>query len=259
MSCRRIDPYCVDAIGFSKSEFEQLEELATRHHDSAWDLTDKSPLTNAEKTLVRKFKHTVKEHLYLAGQGPYCCYCGLGLADHQATYDAEHCIAKVGKTNLVFNLRNIAIACKSCNGRKHDMRVRVFPLDDNYDDVSEGSDKYLIVHPHFDEWKRHLGNDKYGRVVVVDGSGLTKGHHTFQSFEFHKKNAMALADHFDIFRSSAAERKEWIAFYVQCIGGAETTRRKKYVAFLSKVLALPGSPASEELLDVLELTKPPTA
>ncbi len=253
MSCRLIPSYDFDVLSISEQEAKALQALALTHGSSAWDLSDASPLQTSEKALVKKFKAKVKEHLFFAAQGSYCCYCGAQLTDHQMTYDAEHCIAKDGKSALVFNLKNIAIACKACNGHKGTLRTRVYPLDDDIDEVSEGSDKYLIVHPHFDRWGAHLSVDKYGRVVPKDGVGLTKGWLTIQAFQIHKKNAMALADHFDLFLASASERKDWQHFYVQLMSAENPSRSRKFKAFLTRLISVSGDARTKDLRKILGL------
>ncbi len=232
----------------------QLRELAKQHKNLAWDLGDKSNLKDSEKALVRKFKKLVKDHLYHSGQRNFCCYCGSELSDHQASYDLEHCISKNGMASLVFEFRNLALSCKPCNGGKHAERIRVFPLDDYADSVSEGSDKYRTVHPHFDKWSEHLAFDEYKRVVAIDGLGLTKGRLTIKLFGIEKKNATALANHFDMFRSDASSRKDWIDFYRTFKSEDVKEKKQKYKSFLEKLVSLPGDPAADELRRVLGLT-----
>jgi hypothetical protein len=251
MSARVIATFQLTDVGLTAAEVAQLQVLAGLHGAGAWDLSKTSALSEPEKLLVKKFKDRVKRHLYYAGQGGFCCYCGYTLDEHKATYDAEHCISKDGRAALVFSTRNLALSCKPCNGGKGVIRVRVFPLDDDLDSVSEGSDKYRVVHPHFDRWADHLNFDPYKRVVPIDGQGLTKGSLTIQLFNIHRKNAMALADYFDLFRGTADQREDWIDFYVRAMSEDDSVKKRKYKSFLGKLLALPSDPAADGLRKIL--------
>ncbi|MBT9523422.1 MAG: hypothetical protein IV101_21305 [Dechloromonas sp.] len=251
MTARVIPQYQLTAIGLTASEVQQLDTLSKQHFGRAWDLSKDSPLSDKEKALVRKFKAKVKEHLYHAGQGGFCCYCGYTLDDHQGAYDAEHCISKDERAALVFSTRNLALSCKPCNTSKGKVRIRVFPLNDDVDDVSIGTDKYRVVNPHFDKWANHLAIDKYKRVVTADGEGLTKGGLTIKLFNIHRKNAMALANHFDVFRADVKEREDWIYFYVRAMGEDDSQKKTKYKSFLNKLLAMPSDPAADKLREIL--------
>lgn len=257
MTARVIPEYLPTVIGLTNAEVTQLGALSAKYFDGAWDLSNTSKLSAAEKVLVNKFKSKIKDHLFHAGQGNYCCYCGYALADHKATYDAEHCISKASRSVLVFSTRNLALSCKPCNGSKGVVRVRVFPLDDEIDAVSIGSDKYRIINPHFDKWQDHLAFDQFGRVVAVDGEGLTKGRLTIRLFKIDRKNAMALANHFDMFKASAAARKDWINFYAAAVGEDDTHRKTKYKSFLKTLLTMPSDPAADSLRALLKPVLPP--
>lgn len=252
MTARVISVYQLTDLGLSADEEKQLEALSKEYFDGAWDLSNKSKLSEAQKALVKKFKANLKEYLYHVGQGGFCCYCGYPLDNHQGSYDAEHCIPKDGRAALVFSTRNLALSCKPCNNSKGIARVRVFPLNDDVDDVSIGSDKYRVVNPHFDKWADHLAFDDYKRVVVIDGAGLTKGRLTIKLFNIHCKNAMALANHFDVFRANVKERKDWIDFYARAMSEDDSQKKTKYKAFLSRLLAMPSDPATDKLRDILK-------
>jgi uncharacterized protein (TIGR02646 family) len=249
---RVIEPYELTAIGLTDAEVQQLNALSNKYLGDAWNVSKSSKLTEGEQALVKKFKEKVKRHLYYAGQGRFCCYCGYTIDEHKGAYDAEHCIAKDGRSELVFSTRNLSLSCKPCNTRKGSVRVRIFPLDDEVDEVSIGSDKYRVVHPHFDKWTDHLAFDDYGRVVPIDGEGLTKGRLTIKLFNVHRKNAMALADHFDQFRATADDRADWIDFYVRAMSEDDSLKKKKYKAFLRRLNAMETDPAAKELRKVIE-------
>jgi len=251
MSARVILAYQLVNIGVTQNEVQQLNALATQYASGAWDVSDKSNLTATEKSLVSEVKKKIKRHLFHAGQGGYCCYCGHVLGEHKGSHDAEHCIAKNGKTKLVFHTRNIALSCKSCNGGKGEVQTRILVLDDDADEVSEGGDKYRVVNPHFDKWSEHLKFDKYRRVVAINDAEFSKGRLTIRLFNIHRKNAIALADHFDLFHGTADEREDWLDFYMRALSEDDNLKKTKYKKFLSKILNMPSDPAADELREVL--------
>lgn len=247
MSARKIQAYQLSNIGISLGEINQLNALTMQHASGAWDLSEKSKLTLEEKQLVKKIKNKIKHHLYYSGQGGYCCYCGHTIDEHKGSHDAEHCIAKDGKALLVFNTKNIALSCKPCNGNKGVMQTRIFTLNDELDEVSEGSDKYRVVNPHFDAWNDHLAFDKYRRVVAINNAEFSKGRLTIKLFNIHRKNAMALADYFDIFRDTALERENWLDFYTRALSEDDSLKKTKYKKFLTKIINMPSDPAADGL------------
>lgn len=102
---------------------------------------------------VHPVRKQIKTH-YIGEQARRCCYCNVEIPmDHHAVWDAEHIISRDGAARFMFVPRNLAIACKPCNGFKSEQEVRKNPTRVSFPDKSE---HYLIVHPHFDEYSEHI-------------------------------------------------------------------------------------------------------
>lgn len=102
---------------------------------------------------IRLVKKEIKDH-YITEQHQRCCYCNLHIpTNHNLVWDAEHVISRATEPRFLFEPRNLAIACKDCNGSKSDEEVRAnskrvrFPVQ---------STDYKIIHPHFDSYDEHI-------------------------------------------------------------------------------------------------------
>ncbi|OEZ95499.1 HNH endonuclease [Duganella phyllosphaerae] len=251
-SPKKISSVSFALLGISEDDQAALSALADKHLDKAWIVTkDKSPLTHDQKKLVKKFTASLKDYLYTVAQRRYCCFCGDRITKHKMTHDLEHINPKDGKSVLVFELRNLALACKQCNGPKGTKKVTVFPLKDDLDHALPGSSNYRIVHPHYDLWSDHFVRDKFDRVLSTTPElGFSKGSQTIEICGIHARNAMELADHFDYFNGSLNDSADWKQFYVEHMG-ANSNKGDVYSRIMSQILAL--DPAADELRDVLEL------
>jgi len=92
----------------------------------------------------------------------------------------------------MFELNNLAAACKSCNGGKSTKHILVVGVDDAA--IPTQSEHYTIVHPHLDEWADFLCFDLVGRIKPTDGR--SKGAETISICRIEKLNMARLADHF---------------------------------------------------------------
>jgi hypothetical protein len=63
---------------------------------------------------------------------------------------------------FLFEPKNLAVACKECNGSKDNIEILCKHHDADCE-FPEGSDKYNIVHPHFDVYSHHF------QISVVAG------------------------------------------------------------------------------------------
>ena len=102
---------------------------------------------------AKPVRKEIKDH-YIAEQRQKCCYCNLHIpTNHTLVWDAEHVISRTRAPRFLFEPRNLAIACKDCNGAKSDEEVR-----ENSKRVSfpDQSTDYKIIHPHFDLYDEHL-------------------------------------------------------------------------------------------------------
>lgn len=182
------------------------------------------------------FKRLVKD-IYYYEQSRRCCYCSIELQPNNKTKDLEHVIDKSGRPDLMFELRNLAVSCTTCNGGKKKKRVLIegcaeegFPCDSKF---------YMHIHPHFDEWSDHLFFDEYLRVVPRKDS--SKGESTYSICNFNRLNAMRLCDFFDGGRASA---EKLIRSYFE----VSTLRAKKQRLDLLRDIANKSNNAKAKLI-----------
>ncbi|RYZ88482.1 MAG: HNH endonuclease [Proteobacteria bacterium] len=101
-------------------------------------------------------KSVIKKH-YIQVQGRRCCYCNIQIGTaHGRVWDVEHIIAKSTHPHFLFEPRNLAVSCIECNENKSDkavLQVNNPPYPVAFPDKSED---YIIVHPHFDEYEKHI-------------------------------------------------------------------------------------------------------
>jgi uncharacterized protein (TIGR02646 family) len=194
-------------------------------------------------SFIATFKAEVKSYYYFQ-QRRLCCYCSKELDRSQATYDAEHVIDKDAYPEFMFELNNLAVSCRTCNGSKG---VRsVLASADRPSCVSDLASDYLVVHPHLDEWGDHFSFDDVGRIVPVAGS--KKGEYTFQLCGIRYLNSARLSDYFSPTDSQAAEKA-----LEQIFRSDRTTAHKlRKLAFLRGLANDVGFPEAFNLVSVLE-------
>lgn len=258
---RKIKVFELKHISYPEIAHNTLLSLAEKHLDKSWDHSEKtSPLSGAEKVLVGDFKSRLKKYLYKSAQGRYCCFCGIELQSHDGTKDLEHLIAKDGKKNVVFDLANLALACKDCNTSKGKKKVTIYAIDEDADVVFPQSSAYLIVHPHLDEWQKHFFLDKFRRVVAKESSHDSKGSNTLRICAILKKNAMRLADHFVWLTNDDETFDHWVEFYSLVNSKEKDEKRLKelteFAHGLADALRAPEEPDDDAiefaLSDILE-------
>jgi len=183
----RIKATVLDALEtVNEAEYIALR-IAGANNSRYWD---SQPPEEAE--IFARFKREVKSY-YRGAQGLKCCYCSFELRDDHSTFDAEHILDKSTHNNFMFDLNNLAVACKCCNRAKNTKN----PLVDNNANlaaVPSEPNAYRILHPHLDEWSLHLEFDEVNRIRPVRGS--QKGAATIDVCDIHVLNAARLASHF---------------------------------------------------------------
>jgi hypothetical protein len=154
----------------------------------------------ADRPAFVRFKMEVKDY-YLFAQGMRCCYCSFELANDQSTFDAEHIMDKSTHRQFMFELNNLAAACRPCNRAKNAKNVLVsnaMPAS-----VPVASADYRVVHPHLDPWDAHLEFDDLDRIRPRGGS--QKGADTIVICKISTLNAARLCRHFS-YGSKSAEK-----------------------------------------------------
>lgn len=196
---------------------------------------------DADKDFFKSFKSEIKDH-YLFAQGMRCCYCSFELANDQSTFDADHILDKSTHPQFMFELNNLAAACKPCNRAKSNKTA----LNQNAVDdvVPVDSASYRIVHPHLDEWGTHLEFDDLNRIVPSGGS--QKGKKTIEVCKISTVNAARLSQYFAPDRKTAENRLR--AFYQY-----KNRNKKKACLEVLRVLANQyGLAQATAILDLLE-------
>ena len=86
-----------------------------------------------------------------------CCYCKVQQPDdNKLIWDLEHIISKKKYKQYRFDPRNLAIACKRCNGKKDEEEVLIDRLIGTQGDLPYRSDEYIIPHPYLDNYDNHV-------------------------------------------------------------------------------------------------------
>ncbi|MFM0719920.1 HNH endonuclease [Paraburkholderia strydomiana] len=147
--------------------------------------------TVGEQALFASFKSEVKDY-YRAKQGLMCCYCSVFLHDDHSMFDAEHIIDKSGHSSIMFELNNLAAACRPCNRAKS--RKSVLATGVAAPPVPIQDIDYQIVHPHLDDWDDYLEFDEFNRIRAKTHS--PKGAFTIRTCKIGVINAARLARYF---------------------------------------------------------------
>ncbi|WP_321854649.1 hypothetical protein [Paraburkholderia tropica] len=182
----------IRAVALAALEDVSPEEHATLKAGGAADAGYWETPPAEDRPFYKRFKAEVKDY-YRSEQGRRCCYCSFELADDHSTFDAEHVLDKSTHPQFMFDLNNLAAACRPCNRAKNAKPVV-------NDEVEVGtipfqSDDYRIVHPHLDEWTHHLRFDELNRIRPIAGS--FKGKNTIEICKIDVLlNAARLADGF---------------------------------------------------------------
>lgn len=137
-----------------------------------WNKTE-----NEDKEVYAVKKH-IKDH-YIEEQKYICPYCLQKIVvDHNAIWDAEHIIPKDEHPQFLFTPQNLCVSCKDCNMEKSNKKV--LKKNPKRNELPSLSDDYLIVHPHFDIYDRHIKvlkdsllfipkNDKGRKTIEICG------------------------------------------------------------------------------------------
>lgn len=142
-----------------------------------------APLTWTSKAnSVVVFKSSLKDKLRQVQLGR-CCYCRRMLGD-SITIDLEHFIEKAAHPTFTFAIQNLALSCRTCNGKKNEAYLRLCgrlsrnsaspisaavkvlrcptltePLT-SAAPLPTSTQAYRWVHPHFDEFSTHIAIKK---------------------------------------------------------------------------------------------------
>ncbi len=150
-------------------------------------------LWQSYKPHIAKFREETKDY-YFWRQRRRCCYCSIELTEHKLSYDAEHLLDKSTHPEFMFELKNICVACKRCNGFKSKKNILTGARKPVA--LPTRSTDYSILHPHLDDWPVHFKFDEIGRIAPMPGVVRTKAQTTIDVCGINHYNAVRLVDAF---------------------------------------------------------------
>ncbi len=145
-----------------------------------WD--DESDSSRALKRKIKDF--------YLAA-GDLCCYCLRDMRGwHRMSIDLEHVLPKSVYPQLMFEPRNLNLACKRCNMRIKGERVCFF-VGTPQSAADFLASEYSFIHPNLDKFEDHISifTVQYNRKLLVKYTvtdGSTKGAQTYEFFRLRE-------------------------------------------------------------------------
>jgi len=179
----RIDPTPSYALGITAASFAGL------------------PWTS-KAAIVTAFKTSLKLELRSTQRG-LCCYCRRPLPSDPPATHLEHFIEKAAWPHFAFEIRNLALSCSTCNGKKNEAYallcgrltrrasknvpnpakvVRCPVLVSNVAPVAiTSSADFRWVHPHLDTFSEHITV----RKGYVFQKRTMKGHRTIKGLELN--------------------------------------------------------------------------
>ena len=161
---------------FSYKDLANIKE-AIRQGGKIWDST----LLKDPKTKIKNF--------LLTKQGQRCCYCQRPLVgEFRMVIDIEHILPKSKYERYMFNITNLAVACKRCNMSIKRDDTSFFKGTHNNPATHFNSDSYKFIHPNLDDYFLHLDY----LVKIVNGKMMikynlknnsSKGQYTYDYFK----------------------------------------------------------------------------
>lgn len=115
------------------------------------------------------FRSTVRS-FYRSEQNGNCAFCkGPVSLQSAANCHIEHIVPKSRRPEFIFEPKNLCVICADCNEIKRSQETETKIPDtltkgDDAKRYPRSSNAFLIVHPHFDEWKLHI--IKFGELYV---------------------------------------------------------------------------------------------
>lgn len=162
------------AIEYKASDLQLINEFNKLKDHSQEEWSD-----NKYSTV----KKSIKDH-YLREQNFTCPFCQQRIVvTHNASWDTEHIISKKKYRQFMFEPKNLCVTCKDCNLEKSDKNVLTKQTVTYFPKTSKA---YIIVHPHFDQYKDHITVLKPGKSYRYK---TEKGRKTIQIYgldRFHK-------------------------------------------------------------------------
>ncbi len=132
----------LNAFVYSDDDRELIEEALKTARP--WD----SPLVKDVKDRIKNFHMAFGDEL--------CCYCYRDLhGEFKLDIDTEHIAPKRHYKGLIFDIRNLSVACKRCNMQMKRDNLDFLNLPFVDEDIENGQ-KYKLIHPNIDVRNDHL-------------------------------------------------------------------------------------------------------
>jgi uncharacterized protein (TIGR02646 family) len=227
---------------------ENLGSITNEQHEDIKKLGSAGQIDWSEphedyKKIVSSFREEIKDYYFYA-QGRRCCYCSIELQKHKLTYDAEHILDKSEYPEHMFDPRNLAAACKLCNGKKSNNPISKSGR--RFEVLSRESEDYSIIHPHLDEWGDHLIFDSIGRIVAKGTS--SKGIETIRICGMVALNVARLADEF-----AAADYKNAELALRTFHEVEDLTKKQELIQLLDLIAQRSGHAGANSVVDALRI------
>lgn len=147
-----------EPYNFTREEMRFIEDLKKRpsYNHEIWSCDD-----------LLDIRRNIRQH-YRRLQKGLCAFCKAPLSLQSArNCDIEHLMHKANNIDFMFEPKNLCVLCVDCNEIK-----RAQEIVGDIPEISQGeakqypraSDRFLIYHPHFDKWDRHI--KKFNKLYV---------------------------------------------------------------------------------------------
>ena len=161
-------------VTFTIDELKLIQDK--RHNENFSSRTWSDPDLN-------DLKSKIKAH-YLKVQKHHCPYCQMQIrVSNHRNWDTEHIIPRTTVPYFMFEPQNLCVSCTDCNNSKKAQKVTNSKAKTNLPIKSE---QYLIIHPHFDNYKDHITVIEAGLLYIAKSP---KGENTIKILSlnrFHK-------------------------------------------------------------------------
>lgn len=145
----------LDKIEYTELE-EALIEATLKDEKFESDSWSNEELNNIRRRI---------KSVYLDFQDYTCSYCKQRFhSKNGKIWDIEHIIPRSFAPNFMFEPLNLCVACVDCNIAKSSKVVTSSKAKVKY---PKSSEKYLIVHPHFDKYEENILIIKEGLYYVA--------------------------------------------------------------------------------------------
>ena len=104
------------------------------------------------KRCFQPIKENITSHLKNE-QNLICVYCQLEIPVAHSPAEIEHIAPKSKHLGFMFEPKNLALACHLCNTKKS---INETLLDSTITNYPSDGNAFNMVHPHFDEYSRHI-------------------------------------------------------------------------------------------------------